>query len=114
MHVLDRALARLSVYVLAAGELLLDDVDLRGVLEPLRPFPGSQADGAAQNFRQPLQHDQHARNRDDRLELIDGRSLGRHVRVLADEPGFPGVLRAGVDQAKNSWDEKSDVKDEIE
>src|SRR4051812_47271479 len=57
VNALDRPLARFLVDVLAAGELLLDDVDLLGVLQPLGPLADLQADHAADDLRDSL--DQH-------------------------------------------------------
>src|SRR6476469_4351774 len=47
---LDRALARFLVHQRAAGELLLDYVDLLGVLQPVWPYAGLQADDAAHDL----------------------------------------------------------------
>src|SRR4051812_36318698 len=70
---LDRALARLLVHEGAAGQLLLDHVDLLRVLQAVRPGAGLQAHDAAQDLRDPLDEDQHPGDRDDGLERVDGR-----------------------------------------
>src|SRR5437660_403305 len=83
---LDCALARFLVHQRAAGELLLDYVDLLRVLQAIGPFPGLQAHDAARDLGQSLDQHQHAGDRDDRLEGINRRPLRCHVRVLIDAP----------------------------
>src|ERR1700693_3642699 len=62
----DREPARLLVDIFAVRQLLLDDVDLLDVLEPARPFPGLEADDAAHDLGDALQHHQRAGDRYDR------------------------------------------------
>jgi hypothetical protein len=57
-HALDRDLARFLVHVLAARELLLDDIDLRDVLEPARPFSALETNDTAHDFGDALKHHQ--------------------------------------------------------
>src|SRR5689334_17218003 len=68
LRLLDDLAAGLFVDVRAARELLLDDVDLLGVLQPRRPFAGAQADDAAQDLGEALQHHDGAGDGDDELE----------------------------------------------
>src|SRR5512136_732503 len=75
----DRALARFLVHQRAAGELLLDHIDLLHVLQAIRPFPGSKAHNAADDLGQSLDQHQNSRDRDDGLEWINGWPLRRHV-----------------------------------
>src|SRR5712691_10496741 len=65
MGAFDRALARFLVHERAAGELLLDDVDLLHVLQAIGPLPGLQAHDAAHDLGQSLDQHQNARDRDD-------------------------------------------------
>src|SRR4029077_12535768 len=78
----DRALARFLVHERAAGELLLDHVDLLHVLQAIRPLPGPQAHDAADDLRQSLNQNQNARDGNNGLEWINRRPLRRHVRVF--------------------------------
>src|SRR4029077_9990229 len=68
---LDRALARFLVHQRAAGELLLDHVDLLDVLEAIGPCPGLQAHDAADDLGESLDQHQNSGDRDDGLEWID-------------------------------------------
>src|SRR6185295_3824560 len=54
LRLLDDVALGLLVDVGAARELLLDDVDLLGVLQPRRPLAGPKADHAAQYLGQAL------------------------------------------------------------
>src|SRR5450759_4414080 len=64
----DRTLARFLVHERAAGELLLDHVDLFDILQAIRPLPGLQAHDAADDLGQTLDQDQDSGDRDDGLE----------------------------------------------
>jgi hypothetical protein len=68
-------------------ELRLDDVDLLDVFEARRPGPSPQALHAPDDLGQPLQHDENAGDRNDRLEVVDRRPVRGHRRMLADAPG---------------------------
>src|SRR2546423_15643087 len=57
---LDHVAARFLVDIGAAGKLLLDDVHLLGVLQPRWPGAAAQADDAAHDLGQALQHDDRA------------------------------------------------------
>src|SRR2546422_11617218 len=82
----DRTPARFVVHQRAAGELLLDHIDLLEVLQAIRPLPGLQTHDTAHDLGQSLDQHQNPGDRDDGLEWIDGRPLRRHVRVFIDEP----------------------------
>src|SRR5450631_3171748 len=98
----DGALAGLVVHERAARELLLDHVDLLGVLQAIRPDAGLQANDAAQDLGDSLDEDEDARDRNDGLERIDRRPVGRNVRMLVDAPRDGGVVEAGVDERHHS------------
>ena len=110
----DRGLARLLVHVLAMRELLLDDVDLRDILQAARPFAGPEADDAAHDLGQSLKHHEGAGYRNDRLEVVDRRALRGHGRMLADPPRERGVVVARIDEGGDAGQEEDDVEDQIE
>src|SRR3979490_2285152 len=73
----DRTLARFLVHERAAGELLLNHVDLLDVLQAIGLLPGLQAHDAADDLGQPLDQHQNSGDRNDGLEWINGRPLRR-------------------------------------
>src|SRR2546425_13086225 len=93
---------------LAAAELRLDDVDLLDVLEARRPGARAQALDAPDDLGQSLEHHQRARERDHRFEVVDGRTFGRHRRVLADAPRERGVVVPRVDEPQDARDEEEE------
>src|SRR5258708_10439562 len=98
----DRAPARFIVHERAAGELLLDHVDLLGILQAIGPYPRLQAHDAADDLADPLDQHQDAGDRNDGPERIDRRSVRRHVRVLIDAPRNGRVIDALIDQRHHS------------
>ncbi len=106
--------ARLLVHVLAVAELGVDDVDLLDVLQARRPHPGAEADQAADDLGQPLQHDEHARDRDHRLEVVDRRPLRGDGGVLADAPGVEREAAPRVDEAEHARHEEQQVEREVQ
>ena len=76
MHARDCPLAGLFIHVRASRQLLLDDVDLLGVLQPLGPLSGLEADDATDDLGEALEQHERAGNGDHGLEMIDGRSVG--------------------------------------
>jgi hypothetical protein len=96
------------------AELGVDDVDLLDVLEARRPLPGAEADQAAHDLGQPLQHDQHARERDHGLEVIDRRPLRGDGGVLGDPPGVGREAASGVDEPEHARQEEQQVEREVE
>ena len=105
---LDRQLALCGVDKFAVRQLFFHHIDFGHVLETARPHAGPQADDAAHDFGDALQHHQCAGDRDDRLELIDGRTVRRHIRVLVDAPGVGGIIGTGIDQRRNAGNEYVD------
>src|SRR5471032_1609985 len=71
----DGALAVFLVHERAARELLLDHIDLLGILQAIRPDAGLQANDAAQDLGDSLDEDEDARDRNDGLERVDRRPL---------------------------------------
>jgi hypothetical protein len=67
-----------------------DDVDLFHVRRALGPFAGADADHAADHLGEALQIDEHARDRDHHLELVDRGPIGGHVGMLVDAPRVAG------------------------
>src|SRR5262245_3010795 len=102
MRACDRSLARFFVHVLAVRELLLDDVDLRDVLEPARPFARLETDDAAHDLGGALKHHQYSSHRNHRLELIDWRALRRDRRMLPDGPRFRREDVARLHEPRNA------------
>src|SRR5579862_5551108 len=82
---LDCALAGLVIHQRAAGKLLLDHVDLLGILQAVRPCAGLQTDCTAYNFGHTLDQHQHAGDRNNGLERINHRPAGGHG-MLIDAP----------------------------
>ena len=76
--------------------------------------PVREAHDAADDLGQPLQHHQRARDRDHRLEVVDGRPLRGDGRVLADAPGVGGVAVPRVDEPQDARDEEQEVQREVE
>src|SRR5690349_16918091 len=101
LGLLDDVAARLLVDVGAARELLLDDVDLLGVLQTGRPFAGADADDAAQDLGEALQHDDRAGERDDELERIK-RQRRRVERRFAHRVRGVEVVPAGERQGADA------------
>ena len=79
-----------------------------------RPRAGLQADDAAHDLRQTLREDERPGDRDQRLEVVDGRAFGGDVRALADPPGVGGVVPAREHQCEDPGDEEEEVEREIE
>jgi hypothetical protein len=104
---------RFLVDEFAVRQLLADNVDFLDVRQALRPFAGLQADDAAHDFGDALNHYQRAGNRNNGLEGIDRRSAGRH-RVLANMPGEPGVIPAGIHHGEDTWREEQEVERQVE
>src|SRR5258706_15235118 len=96
MRPLDRDLARLLIDIFAARKLLLDDIDLRDVLQPAGPFSGLQAYDATHDLGDALQHHQRASDGDHGFEVINRRSICRYIRMLRDPPRVGSVVKAGV------------------
>ncbi len=74
-----RRLALGRIDILAMRQLLLDHIDLGDILETARPDAGPETDDAPHDFGNPLQHHQCAGDRDNRLEMVDGRTVRRDV-----------------------------------
>src|SRR6266478_667113 len=110
MRARDGELARFFVHVLAVRELLLDDVNLRDVLEAARPYSGLEADDAARDLGSALEHHQGPSHRNHRLELVDRRALRRHSRMFPDGPGFRREDVSRINERGDSGDEKNDVE----
>src|SRR6266851_6233215 len=106
----DRALARFLVHERAAGELLLDHVDLLDVLQAIGPLPGPQAHDAADDLGQSLDQHQNTGDRDDGLEWINGRPFCRHVRMFVDAPRDGRVIDPRVYQGDNSGEKEQNVQ----
>ena len=96
------------------GELLLDHVDLGHVLQPGRPGAGPEADDAAHDLGDALQHHQRAGDRDDGLEMVDRRAVGGDVGMLGDAPGIAGIVDAGIDQRGDAGKEEDEVEHQVE
>src|SRR5690349_14819487 len=88
VRLFDRPLARFLVHVRAAGELLLDHVDLLGVLQPLGPLSGPEAHHAAGDLGHALDQHQDTGDRDDGLERINRGPVRGDVRMFQDAPGI--------------------------
>src|ERR1700682_4565270 len=67
----DRALARLLVHERAAGELLLDHIDLLDILQAVGPAPFLQAHDAADDLGQALDEDEDS---GDRASVVVGKT----------------------------------------
>ena len=83
-------------------------------LQPARPLAGLQADDAAHDLGDALEHHHRARERDHELELPDRRAVRGHVRMLVDRPGLAGEDPTGIDQRGDAGDEEDDVQHEVE
>src|SRR4029453_8731553 len=94
---LDGALARFLIDEFALPQMPLHDADLRDVLEAAGPLPRSDADDAAYDLGNALQHHHGAGDRNDGLEGVDRRAIGRDVGMLGDPPGVACVVVSGID-----------------
>src|SRR5678810_857098 len=110
LGLLDDVTLGLLVDVGAAGELLLDDVDLFRVLQARRPFAGADADDATQDLGEALQHDDGAGERDDELERIE-RQRRRVERRLAHRVRAVEVVPAGERERADPGQEEDDEED---
>ena len=111
---LHRGQARFLVDELAMRKLRFDNVDLFHIVEPRWPGAGAQAHDAADDLGEPLKHHKCARDRNDRFEVVDGRTLRRHGRVLPDAPGVGGIAVARVDEPEDARDKEEKIQREIE
>ena len=97
-------------------ELLLlhdDAFGLLDVMQALRPLAGADAEHAADDLGDPLQQQEHAGHRDQRLERKH-----RHARRAEDADFLEadrhrGVVPAGVDEGQHGGQKEDDVEDEI-
>src|SRR5438445_13760079 len=96
MRPLDRDLARLLIDIFTVRKLLLDDVDLRDVLQPAGPFAGPQADDATYDLGDALQHHQRTGDGDHGFEVINRRPICRHIRMLPHPPRVPRAVKAVI------------------
>src|SRR4030095_7442740 len=111
---LDGDLARFLIDEFAVRQLLLDDVDLRDVLEAAGPLPRSDADDAAYDLGNALQHHHGASDRNDGLEGVDRWTIGRDVGMLGDTPGVACVVVSGIDQRGDARNEEHQIEHEVE
>src|SRR5690606_39806629 len=92
-----------DVFVLYVDHVLeLVDVDLFDVFLARRPLAFPQAADATDDLDEALQQQAETGDGDDRLERIDGRSVGRDVGVLVDRPGLGRVVVAGPEHSDHA------------
>ena len=108
------AQARLFVHVLAVGELGLDNVNFFHIVQARRPGASANANNTADDFSEALKHDKCSCDRNDCFEVVDRRTLCRHIRMLRDAPGIGGVAVARIDKPEDAWDKKQKIQGEIE
>src|SRR6185436_18984198 len=109
MDACDRPLARCFVDVFAVGKLFLDNVDFCYVMKTLGPLTGPDANDAAHDLGDGLQHDKRPGHRNDELEIVERRAIRGDARMLVDTPGMSREVISGINEGQDAGNEEQNV-----
>ena len=82
-------------------------------MQALWPRAGSEAIDATDDLDRALQQKQHASDRNERLELIDGRARGAVGRMFMRHPGLGGEAVTRIDESEDARKEEQEIEHEV-